>query len=124
MTFRMYFNGAEFDKELPPSAPIKDVVVPVKKPHSAETTYMLHLADGEDAPPGVLEARRHAAETRRGMLKEVRLHMDLLKDFEGVIPQAELDARKRQLYLAMPDAPPSAGKRHKRFDDDSSDDGV
>mmetsp|Transcript_68603 Transcript_68603/g.199066 ORF Transcript_68603/g.199066 Transcript_68603/m.199066 type:complete len:83 (+) Transcript_68603:3-251(+) len=49
---------------------------------------------------------------RRARLEEVRSHLALLKDFEGVIDDAELKERKRQLFYALPDAPPPAdGKR-------------
>jgi hypothetical protein len=43
---------------------------------------------------------------RRTVLQEVRAHLDLLKEFEGIIPAEELNSRKRQLYLALPPAPP------------------
>lgn len=45
-------------------------------------------------------------EERRLMLKEVREHLDLLKEFEGVISEEELLRRKRELFLALPPAPP------------------
>jgi hypothetical protein len=46
-------------------------------------------------------------ESRRKLLSEVREHLDLLKEFEGVISAEELAERKRQLFLALPPAPPS-----------------
>mmetsp|Transcript_29109 Transcript_29109/g.41179 ORF Transcript_29109/g.41179 Transcript_29109/m.41179 type:complete len:550 (+) Transcript_29109:180-1829(+) len=48
------------------------------------------------------------AEDRRQMLKEVREHLDLLKEFDGVISSEEIANRKRQLFLALPPAPPPA----------------
>jgi hypothetical protein len=48
--------------------------------------------------------------------------LDLLKEFEGLIPEVDLQARKRQLFLAMPQAPPPASldnKRQKPADDSS-----
>jgi len=127
MTFRMFYNGTKLDTELPPPAPIKDVVVPVKKPHTmTDTPYLLRLAEGEDPPPSVIEARREVDDLRRGMLQEIRLHMDLLKDFEGIIPESELQARKRRLFSAMPDAPPPlllvSDKRQKQQQDDQGSD--
>ena len=124
MAFRMYYKGPELDTNLPAPVPIKDVVVPVKKKsQSTEAPYMLRLAEGEHPPATrtILEARQQAAELRRGMLKEVRLHLDLLKDFEGLIPEADLQARKRQLFLALPQAPPPARdeKRQKTANDPS-----
>jgi hypothetical protein len=122
MAFRMYYKGAELDTDLPPPAPIKDVVVPVKKPQSTEVPYLLRVAEGEDPPPSIMEARKQAADIRCTMLKEVRLHMDLLKDFEGIIPATEIEARKRQLFSAMPDAPPPLEKRQKLAEDSSGSD--
>jgi len=127
MVFRMYYKGPELDANLPPPVPIRDVVVPVKKKtQSTEAPYapyMLRLAEGEDPPATatILEARQQAAELRRGMLKEVRLHLDLLKEFEGLIPEADLQARKRRLFLALPQAPPPAvdDKRQKIAEDSS-----
>lgn len=39
------------------------------------------------------------------MLKEVKDHLDVLKEMEGIIPPAEMQARKRALWAAMPPAP-------------------
>ena len=50
---------------------------------------------------------------RRSTLKEVREHLDLLKEFEGVISQDELIKRKRELFLALPPAPPPSTKRSR-----------
>jgi len=48
---------------------------------------------------------------RRSLLKEVREHLDLLKEFEGVIAPEELNKRKRELFIALPPAPPPAKLR-------------
>jgi len=48
---------------------------------------------------------------RRLLLQEVREHLDLLKEFEGVIAPEELNKRKRELFLALPSAPPPAKLR-------------
>mmetsp|Transcript_609 Transcript_609/g.1253 ORF Transcript_609/g.1253 Transcript_609/m.1253 type:complete len:416 (-) Transcript_609:119-1366(-) len=45
-------------------------------------------------------------EERRALLKEVKDHTELLKEFEGIIPQDELIQRKKALYLALPPVPP------------------
>lgn len=45
-------------------------------------------------------------EERRALLKEVKDHTELLKEFEGIIPQEELIQRKKALYLALPPVPP------------------
>lgn len=53
-----------------------------------------------------------AAQMRRSMLEEVREHLNLLRDFEDVISDAELNERKRELFKCLPPPPPSmVGKR-------------
>lgn len=54
-----------------------------------------------------------SAEARTKALAEVRQHLDLLKEFEGVIPAEELNRRKRELFLALPPAPPPAPANKK-----------
>lgn len=46
-------------------------------------------------------------EVRREVLKEVREHMELLRSFEGIVDDDVLRQRKRELFDAMPPAPPS-----------------
>jgi hypothetical protein len=43
---------------------------------------------------------------RMDTLKEVREHLDLLKEFEGVVDSTVINERKHALFLAMPPAPP------------------
>lgn len=50
-------------------------------------------------------------EERRALLKEVKEHTELLKEFEGVISDEELAQRKRALYMALPPVPPPANRR-------------
>lgn len=47
-------------------------------------------------------------ENRRKILTEVREHLDLLKEFEGIISDEDLAQRKRDLFRALPPAPPPA----------------
>ena len=56
------------------------------------------------------------AEERRKLLKEVREHLDILKEFEGVIDEEDLKKRKRALYDALPVAPPPS-KEAKQEED-------
>jgi hypothetical protein len=54
-------------------------------------------------------------EERRSLLREVREHLDLLREFEGVISQEEINKRKRELFLSLPPAPPPAmGRKGKK----------
>jgi len=46
-------------------------------------------------------------EDRRKALAEVREHLELLKEFEGVISDDDIKKRKRDLFLALPAAPPA-----------------
>jgi hypothetical protein len=54
------------------------------------------------------EATKKSAEERRLLLQEVRHHLDLLKEFEGVISDEDIAKRKRELFLALPSAPASS----------------
>ena len=46
---------------------------------------------------------------RYSVIQEVKDHLSLLKEFEGIIPDEELVKRKRELFLALPPAPPVHG---------------
>jgi len=54
-----------------------------------------------------------AAEERRALLKEVKDHLELLKDLESVIPASELQKRKKELFLSLPPAPSKKFKGKK-----------
>ena len=43
---------------------------------------------------------------RERIMEEVKEHLDLLDRFDGAIPAEEIRQRKRELFLAMPPAPP------------------
>jgi hypothetical protein len=57
---------------------------------------------------------------RRLILEEVREHLNLLKEFEGVISEDALNKRKRELFATLPSAPPSTTSRNKLRREDSS----
>lgn len=54
---------------------------------------------------------------RGRLLEEVKEHLELLKQFEGVIPDEDIASRKRELFLALPLPPPPAAKRSKKDDE-------
>lgn len=122
MTFRMYFKGTDPNPALPPPVPFKEVIVPVAKTKE-DVNYLVRLPSDTDqaapvtAPPSVgptpMELME-SAEDRMAILKELRAHMDLLNDFVGIIPQEQLNRRKRELYDALPSPPPSTMVRMKR----------
>jgi len=119
----MYYLGEELNPNIPPAVdPNPNRVVPVRRPNpetnhfkvpcnltpapTAErtpdaTTKTISAAAGSPFEP----TTNLTAETRRELLKEVRDHLDLLKEFEGVVPKEELESRKRELFAALPPAP-------------------
>lgn len=128
----MYFDGHEKDPTFPPAVPAKEVVVPAAKPKPGvddSSGFLVQVppdsssdrangAGRESFGTGQLEmdhmaaaASSESAEDRLAMLKEVRMHLDLLNDFVGIIPQEHLNKRKRKLYQALPLAPPSLAQR-------------
>lgn len=52
------------------------------------------------------------AEERRALLQEVREHLELLKEFEGVIPASEMSKRKKELFMSLPSAPSSSRSKN------------
>ena len=122
MTYRMYFQGTEPNPDLPPPAPFKEVVVPIAKPKH-DVNYMVRMPNETDngvtigTPPSPTpnsDGLMESAEDRMSILNEVRAHMDLLNDFVGIIPQEQITKRKRELYNALPSAPPTMAERTKR----------
>ena len=51
---------------------------------------------------------------RRFMLEEVREHLNLLREFKDVVPDAELNERKRELFKCLPPPPPSMAVKRER----------
>lgn len=46
-----------------------------------------------------------AIKRRRALLSEVKEHLDVLKEFHGIIPNKEIQKRRRELYMSLPPAP-------------------
>eukprot|EP00549_Striatella_unipunctata_P025359 CAMPEP_0118675432 /NCGR_PEP_ID=MMETSP0800-20121206/1448_1 /TAXON_ID=210618 ORGANISM="Striatella unipunctata, Strain CCMP2910" /NCGR_SAMPLE_ID=MMETSP0800 /ASSEMBLY_ACC=CAM_ASM_000638 /LENGTH=133 /DNA_ID=CAMNT_0006570753 /DNA_START=173 /DNA_END=574 /DNA_ORIENTATION=- len=128
----MYYLGEIVDPNIPLAQPPKEIVVPANKPEGPDHNPHNYLVYGipkpedigdEDEKPGSIN---HVAfgedsdspESRRKTLKEVREHLDLLKEFEGVISDEELVKRKRELFLALPPAPPPVAKKLKAEKDE------
>jgi hypothetical protein len=142
MAYRMYYQGSERDSSFPPPDPPKEIVVPASKPKTGtDTAYYIAMnnnnaADGgnnlngeanttEGGPMNEDEAVDLAvdaepAEERRQILHEVREHLDLLKQFEGIISEDLLKKRKRDLFAALPSAPPSSSSRGRLRREESS----
>lgn len=119
--YRIYYRGVNVDPDLFPATPPRYVEVPIVKPGSARQARII-AASGVDGAPSIPLAKMtinsHLEipdEERRAMLKEVKDHTELLKEFEGVIPEEELAKRKRALYAALPPVPlPAAGGKMQR----------
>ncbi|KAL7533284.1 hypothetical protein ACHAWF_004488 [Thalassiosira exigua] len=120
LVYSIYYRGLEVDPNIFPAAAPRAVAVPASKPPAARrgrkgkggavkaplippfANMTLNLGTGSLLPDV-------ADDERRAMLKEVKDHTELLKQFEGVIPDEELAQRKRALYAALPPVPPPAG---------------
>jgi hypothetical protein len=120
--YRIYYRGIVIDPKIfPPVAP-KVVEVPTKKTDpvlaveasgavgSAISLPISDLAINRDKAKSVALTD----EERRAILKEVKDHTELLREFVGVVPDDELAERKRALYAALPPVPPPAGKKRKK----------
>jgi hypothetical protein len=123
MCYHMYYSGGKLDPNFPlPVAP-KEIVVPAEKPKGGSQPFFIAMNKaGDNAPNGHRETVKDSEtaadvggdqqpEERRMVLKEVREHLELLKEFDGVISQDELNKRKRDLFMALPPAPPAAVSR-------------
>eukprot|EP00934_Nitzschia_sp_Nitz4_P002564 Nitzschia sp. Nitz4//scaffold180_size44305//19578//20627//NITZ4_007238-RA/size44305-processed-gene-0.10-mRNA-1//1//CDS//3329539464//2554//frame0 len=148
MTYRMYYDGYELDTTFPPAVPFKEIVVPANRPtaHAAGPGILVRVNPGQaqqnimddeipreiamdsDRPSGdypqtpmnTRAATMESADSRLEVLKEIRMHMDLLNDFVGVIPQNFLNRRKRDLYHALPRPPPRTTQRVTPLDTPAS----
>ena len=130
----MYYRGDAMDPSFPAPNPLKDIYVAAEKPSSiassppspaaaqphavASLTAITSGTKPKKNPQAVRDANKKKGvtpEDRRLMLNEIKEHLNVLKEFEGVIPAEDLVRRKRELFLAMPPAPPPA-KRTKKED--------
>ena len=93
-------------QENAPSAEASHASIPVEA--SLQESAPLKEEDVNVADLGavVVQDSERIVEERRGVLHEVREYLELLKEFEDVVPEEELKKRKRELFLALPNAPP------------------
>ena len=123
--YRIFYRGIVIDPKIfPPVAP-RVVDVPTKKTDPAPaveasgaggSAISLPIADLALNRDKVKSAKL-TDEERRAILKEIKDHTELLREFVGVVPDDELAERKRALYAALPPVPPSAGKKRKKITD-------
>lgn len=122
MCFRLYYRGSSLDPTFPPAVPPRDIVVPAEKPASASAAtgpvapstsqFYLKHHEPDEVDVGALLAGGEGEERRR-ILQEVRDHLDILKEFEGIISEEEMVKRKRELFVALPPAPAPHSKKCK-----------
>jgi hypothetical protein len=119
LCYVIYYKDAELDPDLPPARAPRAIDIPTERPPAGATVAAIQPQGGEhdvnvaDLEAIVSEDAKTRVEERRAVLREVRDHLDILKEFQEIIPQEELDKRKRELYLALPDAPPAARKQQR-----------
>jgi len=122
----LYYDGEKPDPNFPPPMPPRPLKVPQERPRDGMDAS-LKSAKGHNMPNmSVVTMAPYAAggmvpvpaidplEHRRKILSEVREHLDLLKEFEGIISEEDLAQRKRDLFKALPPAPPPAKDSSKR----------
>ena len=132
----MYYDRGELNDNLPPARdPDPNRVVPNKKPPHGEYPPGANMRGGgeeedesgeEGGKKGSTTRRTLAvqgskaktltspADERRALLQEVREHLELLKEFEGVISPAEMSKRKKDLFMSLPSAPSSTRKEKSK----------
>lgn len=124
----MYYKNGVVDPDLPPARAPRTIDIPTQRPMRIASMAIVASAaaslqpaaaatthhDGDhDVNVADLEAivsqdTKASVEERRAILHEVREHLDILKEFQELVPEEELKKRKRELFLALPDAPPPA----------------
>ncbi|KAL7575484.1 hypothetical protein ACA910_020070 [Epithemia clementina (nom. ined.)] len=139
LCFRLYYRGDQLDPDFPDPVPPKNICVPamptskeggssrVKSDADAvdlagdipllPSTSSTTSGGGGKGKHGGASAANGAggalapnpSDERRRLLQEVREHLDLLREFEDVAPDEELIKRKKELYAALPPAPPPFG---------------
>jgi len=123
----MYYKNGILDPDLPPARAPRAIEVPTERPAPGISVSMagvaiqpgprgehdVNVADLEDI---VSQEAKASIEERRAVLHEVREHLDILKEFQELVSEEELNKRKRELYLALPDAPPPAARKQQRLD--------
>lgn len=141
----MYYRYDHLDLSFPPPVSPREIVVPMsrEKPVPIHIQKVpptgIHFGDDSSAhgvqmllnestatakmparPPPTEEQRMSE---RRMALQEVREHLELLKEFEGVVSDEELASRKRELFLALPPAPSASNAGVKKYKVDSNEEG-
>jgi hypothetical protein len=133
LAFRMYYRYDQLDTTFPDPILPREIIVPIKRERVLPTALKVKKEakigivsngkDGDDTsvhgvamllddncattviPKSTVLTEEQKMAERRKVLQEVREHLELLKEFEGVVSDEELANRKRELFLALPAAP-------------------
>mmetsp|Transcript_30049 Transcript_30049/g.34919 ORF Transcript_30049/g.34919 Transcript_30049/m.34919 type:complete len:314 (+) Transcript_30049:254-1195(+) len=121
--YRMYYIGKDLNPNVPAAIdPNPQRVVPSVKPSGEERhiraskRHAASEAVGKASPaPPVSSPKKARVSTpkaatgvdelteRRALLKEIKDHVELLKEFKDIIPEDELNERKKSLYDKLPE---------------------
>ena len=116
--FRMYYRGCKLDPDIFTPIPPREIEIPESKPNVVAVTKVETHAESlcvEDQTNCKAKFVELSDEERRALLKEIKDHTELLKEFVGVIPDTELAERKRVLYASLPPIPfHSASRKRQR----------
>ena len=147
LAFRMYYRYDQLDPTFPPPFSPREVIFPNSREKSlpltikkvppiagiqfpddssvhgvnmllndTHTSSTAAVAKMPQRPP----TEEQSMSDRRMALQEVREHLELLKEFEGVVSEEELSNRKRELFLALPPAPTFISPEAKKYKVDSN----
>ncbi|GAX11275.1 hypothetical protein FisN_7Lh374 [Fistulifera solaris] len=104
LTFRLYYQGDQLDTNFP--APV--LMVNLQELRKKERSEVPDSAVIKPSPSKKVVVEEE--EEKRLTVQEVREHLELLKEFEGVIPDEEIAQRKRDLFLSLPTVPAKRSK--------------
>ncbi|KAG7345884.1 hypothetical protein IV203_004951 [Nitzschia inconspicua] len=122
LVYKMYFNkGTQLDTSFPPPEN-RELVLPAKKSECAagpgtplfcvQRVNNKHGVFARSPPGSPMHPGRMQQQKRLEQLREVREYMDLLKQFEGIVDEEAMNKRKRELFEALPPAPPACGRNN------------
>lgn len=132
MAYRMYFRYDQLDTTFPIPVSPRELDVPTERPKvtkregsakaGANAGSKSDGGDNDDDPTVNAEdffgETKSIVDDRLKVLQEVREHLDLLKEFEGIISVEDLSKRKRELFMALPPAPPVPDSSSKKMKTD------
>lgn len=132
----MYYDCLQLDPTLPVPAPVVEIDVPHEKPTpidgaavmrapgpvrysatsgaSSSGSTVARPAQAPVAASSFAASLEESPEDRIQMLQEVKMYMEVLEKFEGVIHDDFLAKRRRELFEALPSVPTSSAERTRK----------